>query len=457
MSRIPLRWRLAGAFTVATTIVLAVLGLFLHERLRAELDASLRSALEQRAGDLVAVARRQEASDLGTGGLVEPGDDMAQIVDPATNHVVSGAPGFGSTSLLTRDEATAANRQPVRVAVRRVGDEDEPASLLAAPAGTRVVVVGASLEDRNDALDKLDNLLVLGLPIALLISAAAGFVVAGRGLAPIDRIRVRAQRIEADDLARRVPEPAANDELRRLAQTLNALLARLETAFRRERTFVADAGHELRTPLSALKSELELARRPGRSEAELRAALDSAAEETERLIRLAEDLLTVARMESGELPIRPAPLDVRELLERVAGRQPAAIAVASPDELTLTADPLRMEQALGNLLDNAQRHGSEPISMTAEPQPSGSLRITVRDHGPGLAPGLGDRAFERFTRGDAARDGEGAGLGLAIVAAITGSHGGAAGLGSAEGGGCEVWIELPASALRAATDEPTIR
>jgi signal transduction histidine kinase len=338
-----------------------------------------------------------------------------------------------------------------------VGDEDEPAILLAAPAGTRVVVVGASLEDRNDALDKLDNLLLLGLPIALLISAAAGFVVAGRGLAPIDRIRVRAQRIEADDLTLRVPEPAADDELRRLAQTLNALLARLEAAFRRERAFVADAGHELRTPLSALKSELELARRPGRSEAELRAALGSAAEETERLIRLAEDLLTVARMESGELPVRPAPLDVRELLERVAGRQPTAVAVDCPDELTLTADPLRMEQALGNLLDNAQRHGSEPISMTAEPQPSGCLRIGVRDHGPGLAPGLRDRAFERFTRGDAAREGEGAGLGLAIVAAIARSHGGTAGLGSAEGAGFEVWIELPADALRAATDEPDTR
>lgn len=451
MSRIPLRWRLAAAFAIATAVVLGVLGLFLHNRLRSQLDATLRSGLEQRASDLVTVARRG-SGDLGRGGLVEPGDDLAQVIDPMMNEVVSAAPGFTGASLLTPTEARAATRRAVRIRFRRVGDEGEPATLLAAPAGSRVVVVGASLEDRNDALDKLDGLLLLGLPIALLLAAVAGYIVAGRALTPIDAIRARAEEIGADDLGLRVPEPDADDELRRLAHTLNALLARLEAAFRRERTFVADAGHELRTPLSALKSELELARRPGRSEAELREALGSAAEETERLIRLAEDLLTVARVESGGFPVRPAAVDLVELLKRVVARQPIQVEVTCAAGLSMVADELRVEQALGNLLDNARRHGAEPIAISAHALPDRAVRITVSDHGPGLVAGFEGRAFERFTRGDLAREGEGAGLGLAIVRAVARSHGGTAGLDTREGGGLEAWIEFPATGPPGADD-----
>ncbi len=442
MTRLPLRWRLAGAFALATALTLGVLGLFLHNRLRSELDATLQTGLEQRAGDLTTVARRGSGA-LGGTGLVEPGDDLAQVIDPKTNAVVTAAPGFTSISLLTRDEAQAAGRRTVRIRARRVGEEREPATLLAAPAGARVVVVGASLEDRDDALNKLDSLLLLGLPAALLLAAAAGFVVAGRALAPIDAIRARAERIEADDLALRVPEPTADDELRRLARTLNALLGRLEAAFRRERAFVADAGHELRTPLSALKSELELARRPGRSETELLAAVGSAAEETDRLIRLSEDLLTVARVESGEFPVRPVPVDVGALLARVAGRQPAEVRLECPAGLTLVADELRLEQALGNLLDNARRHGRAPIVVSAGSQPDGALRVTVADRGPGIPPGFEAQAFERFARGDAARERQGAGLGLAIVRAVARSHGGTVGLRARDGGGLEAWIEFP--------------
>lgn len=442
MTRIPLRRRLAAAFAVATAVVLAVLGLFLHSRLRSQLDATLQSGLEQRAGDLLPAARGG-ADGLGRGGLVRSGDGLAQVIDPTSNQVLIATPGLGRGSLLTAPEARAAVRRPVRVGSRQVGSEHEPATLLAAPAGRRVVVVGASLGDRNEALDKLDGLLLLGLPIALLLAAVAGYVVAGRALTPIDAIRARAEEIGAEDLGLRVPEPEADDELRRLAHTLNALLARLEAAFRRERTFVADAGHELRTPLAALKSELELARRPGRSEAELRAALGSAAEETERLIRLAEDLLTVARVESGGLPVRPAAIDVDEVLRRVAARQPIEVAVRCPAGLRMAADELRVEQALGNLLDNARRHGAEPVSVSAVPRPGRVVRITVSDRGPGLGAGFEHRAFERFTRGDSAREGEGAGLGLAIVRAVARSHGGAVGLDRREGGGLEAWIELP--------------
>jgi signal transduction histidine kinase len=442
MSRLPLRWRLAGAFALATAVVLAVLGLFLHARLRRELDATLRAGLTQRASDLTPAVRRGDAA-LGEGGLIEPGDDLAQILDPASGAVVAGARGFDRVPLLTPAEARRAARRPLRIEERRVGDEREPAMLLAAPAGARVVVVGASLEDREDALDKLEGLLLLGLPVALLLASGAGFVVAGRALRPIDRIRARAEDIGAHDLTLRVPEPEADDELRRLAHTLNDLLARLESAFAHERAFVADAGHELRTPLAALKSELELARRPGRGEAELRAAVVSAAEDTERLIRLAEDLLTVARSDTGALPIRRTRVDAPELLARLAARHRGDVTVSAPNTLPVLADPLRLEQAVGNLIANAERHGAAPITLSAGPVAGGAVRISVRDRGPGLAPGLDGRAFERFTRGDTAREGEGAGLGLSIVQAIASAHGGTAGLDQPEEGGVEAWIELP--------------
>jgi signal transduction histidine kinase len=175
----------------------------------------------------------------------------------------------------------------------------------------------------------------------------------------------------------------------------------------------------------------------------LREAVGSAAEETERLIRLAEDLLTVARVESGQFPVRPGRIDVSELLARVAARQPVNVSVACPEGLGMVADELRVEQALTNLLDNARRHGRAPIGMRAESRPGGTVRVTISDRGPGLAPGFENSAFERFTRGDAAREGAGAGLGLAIVRAVAQSHGGSAGLSARDGGGLDAWVEIP--------------
>jgi two-component system OmpR family sensor kinase len=443
VSAIPLRWRLAGAFTGVAAVVLVVLGVFLHGRLRAELDASLRAGLRQRAADLVVVAR-DRPTPLGSGPFVEPGDDLAQVLGPR-GRVIDGAPGFDRVPLLTPSEVRRAGRGPLVIDQRHVGDEEEPATLLAAPAGARVVVIGASLEDRDDALAKLDGLLAVGLPAGLLLAAIAGFLVAGRALGPIDRMRARAEAISTEDLGRRLPEPPADDELRRLAVTLNAMLGRLEDGFARERTFVADASHELRTPLAALKAELELARRPNRSPAELRAAVDSAAEETDRLARLAEDLLVVARADAGRLPIRREPIDLPALLNRVAARAAGPVGIDAPAGLLASADPLRLEQALGNLVDNALRHGAPPVTLSAAVDDD-RLRLQVGDRGAGLPPGLGKRAFDRFTRGDAAREGPGAGLGLAIVAAVAHAHAGRAGLDARPGGGTLAWLELPHAA-----------
>lgn len=222
------------------------------------------------------------------------------------------------------------------------------------------------------------------------------------------------------------------------------MLARLESGFTRERTFVADASHELRTPLASLKAELELARRPGRSAGELLAAIDSAAEETDRLTRLADDLLVVARADAGALRIIPEAIDLPALLARVAARTAGPVEIDAPVGLVAFGDPLRLEQALANLIDNAHRHGAPPIILRAKAE-AGRIRMQVVDRGNGVPVALGLRAFDRSTRGDAAREGEGAGLGLAIVEAIARAHGGRTGLEERPGGGTLVWLELPST------------
>jgi heavy metal sensor kinase len=436
----PLRIRVTLAFTVASAIVLLALGLFLHARLRSELDNSLQSGLRQRLADLVALTQEGGADGLGQSGLIERGDDVAQVLD-ARGVIVAAAPGFERTPLLTDPQRRRAATGPVSAVTAAPHDEGQLA-LQAAPAGSRIVVVGASLEDHNEALASLDALLVLGLPIALLLAATAGYVVAGSALRPIDRLRARADAIGADDLEQRLPVPAARDEVRLLAETLNGMLDRLEEAFSRERAFVADASHELRTPLARLKAELELAARKGRSVGELEDAVRSAAAETDRLVFLAEDLLVLARSDRGRLPLRAETIDVAELLEETRRRYAPEATVDVPAGLELVGDRLRLQQALGNLVDNARRHGRGTVHLRAEVE-AGGVGLHVEDDGGGIPDALRERAFERFTRGDQARDPSGgAGLGLAIVAAVAEAHGGHAGI--SEGGKSDVWMRLPA-------------
>jgi len=439
--RIPLRVRVTLAFVATTAVVLLSFGVFLHTRLANELDESLHAALRQRAADLSAVAASDSAAQLGRSGLVERGDDLAQVLD-ADQVVVAGAPGFDQAPLLTAGELRRAQRAPIQLE-RPAPDDDGRVALLAAPSGDRVVVVGTALEERDAALASLDALLLAGIPVALALSALAGFLVAGAALRPMERLRARAETLGGGDLDERLPVPEARDEVRRLAETLNGMLERQQLAFTRERGFVADASHELRTPLARLKAELELATHGRRSRDELAAVVDSAAEETDALILLAEDLLVLARADQGRLPLRREPLVVGALLDRVRDRYAPHAQVASPAGLTVDADPVRLEQALGNLVDNARRHGGGVVQLSAEAEAGPAVALHVVDDGDGVPSELLPHAFERFTRGDAARTDGGTGLGLAIVAAIADAHGGTAGINARHAGGADVWISIP--------------
>jgi two-component system, OmpR family, sensor kinase len=312
-----------------------------------------------------------------------------------------------------------------------------------------VVVVGELLEDRDEALDALLTQLLVALPLALLASSIIGYLVAGAALRPVEAMRAEAEAISASEPERRLPLPAARDEIRRLGVTLNEMLDRLGSALERERAFVADASHELRTPLALLKAELELATRQPRTLDELERALRSAADETDRLVRLSEDLLLVARADREKLALQRTHLSAAELLAEVsrrfevrardAGRR---ISVEVRPELALEGDADRLTRALGNMVDNALSHGAGTIRLRAGER-NGAVELHVVDEGEGFPPEFVARAFERFTRADPARTDGGTGLGLAIVDAIARAHGGTAHAANLDGSGVDVWISLP--------------
>jgi two-component system, OmpR family, sensor kinase len=426
MSRLPIRIRLTAAFTLAMALVLTAIGLFLYRHLETSLDRTLAQGLHARAAD---VALLVQQSDAGLRESPATSVPIAQVLAPA-GRVFDHTPG-APRPLLTATQLGQARHGPLLVP-RAHGDR-----LYAIPVRAQdrrlVVVVGAPLSTRDEALAALRTELLVGAPVALLLAALLGYIVAAAALKPVERMRVRAGEISTRRLSGRLPVPPARDEVARLGETLNAMLARLEDGVARERSFVADASHELRTPLAHLKVEVELALDGPRDCAELTAALRSVGTEADRLTQLAEDLLLLARADDGTLPIRREEVVVRELLETVArrfGRRAheagRTIDVHANGECA-TIDRLRMEQALTNLVDNALRYGRGTIRLSGD-----AHTLRVSDEGAGFPPGFAPHAFERFSRADDSRSAGGAGLGLAIVAAVAEAHGGSTSVDGAE-------------------------
>jgi len=442
MRALPIRLRVAAAFAAAMAIVLAATGGFLYVRVGTHLAQALDRELRVRADDLGALVR--DGGSLGAGGrLIEPGEAYAQLLD-RRGRVLDATPALRRTPLLTAHELGRAARTPLFAGRNAVPGLDEPSRLLAVPVGQRVLVVGATRQDGAETLASLRDLLLLAGPIALLLATAAGYLLAGLSLRSVEAMRRRAAGITAGRPGERLPTPRTGDELERLAQTLNAMLARLEDALERERGLVADAGHELRTPLALLQTELELALRHAGDADELREAIRGASAETQRLAQLAEALLLLARSDSGSLPVRRDRLHASDLLCTVATRFEWRAAEArrplqleACESTALDGDRLRLEQALANLVDNALRHGAGTVTLAALRR-DGTVELHVRDEGPGVAPELVPRAFERFTRADVARAGPGSGLGLAIVRAIAEAHGGDVGVE-----GADLWLSVP--------------
>ncbi|RDH12078.1 sensor histidine kinase, partial [Tsukamurella pulmonis] len=331
-----------------------------------------------------------------------------------------------------------------------------PVRLVAGPADHgRVLVVVASLADRDAAVSDLITELAVTLPLVLLAAAVGGYLLAAAALRPVERMRRRAAALAAQPPSatrsggapQLLPVSDSGDEIARLGATFNQVLTTQHAALERQRRFVADAGHELRTPLGVLTAELELSLRRPRSREEYAAALRAALAHTERLTDLAADLLTLSQpgTDGGEHAT-----DVMSVVTAVVGRYPAGtITITAASEQTaatvqVLCPPRDLDRILTNLLDNAHRHGRPPITVavdtaaadSAGDRPSGdraadAVTVVVADDGDGVAEQFAPRLFERFARADTARTGPGAGLGLAIARDLAQRHGGTLTAGTA--------------------------
>ncbi len=446
----PIRLRITLGFTLAMALVLSIVGLVAYNRLAAGLSDDLNLKLEQRVQDLAAPVSRPGSSlaDLAGSGLIERGESFAEIVG-TDGRVLQSTETLHGQPLLTVTEVAHAADGTLFLDRQQAPGLNEPARLLAVPlfrAGNPVVlVVGLTRENGRETLRRVRIQLLLGLPLLLLLTSTLGYLLAGAALRPVEEMRKRAAAMSGGAAGQRLPRPPGNDELARLGVTLNELLARVDATLERERAFVANASHELRTPLALLRTELELAVRRPRSVQELTGAVESAAEEVDRLIRLAEDLLLLASSDDTGLRIAPHQVDVASLLTAVASRfrtlaarRDRAITVETSVQ-HCQADAQRLEQALINLVSNALQHGAGEIGLSARAV-GGETEFLVTDTGEGFSATMLAHGFERFTHNPSKG---GSGLGLSIVAAVAKAHGGSAGLCNRPTGGSAVWIRLP--------------
>ena len=348
-----------------------------------------------------------------------------------------GTTGLATTGLATIDAIVEGVEEPWRVSWQPVVRHD----------GVTVgyLAVGQSVEAIEQALHSLLLTLAWAAPAALGLAGLAGYGLARLAMRPVDRMTQFVRSLGANDLQRRLNDRGPDDELGRLATTLDKMLARLEASFARERRFVADAAHELRTPLTALKSRLDVVRQRERDADAYRAAIDTIEPEVERLIRLVRDLLLLARLETGSAPWEEAPVDLSQLCERIVEQmEPLArerrltIALDVEPGLHVSGSFDHLLRALINLLDNAIKYARSPGRILVEGrQTDGSISVRVANDGQMLDEKLIARVGERFLRGESDRSREtgGVGLGLAIAAEIARHHRGSLSLSSKEGGG----------------------
>jgi signal transduction histidine kinase len=439
MMRLPLRVRVTLASAASIALILGALSFFVYTRLQAELVRAADAGLRARAEAIASVTGRH-----GAAGFDAPdgaAGSFTQILTPAGGLKMSSgpwAPSLSGAALRAIREGEFVNLPAAR------GRPALHAFVLPVSEGQRLfVVVGSSMAQVSHTLAGLRLLLVTAGPAALALACLAAWLLAAAALRPVERMRREADAISTSGPGRRLPVPGANDEVARLGRTLNSLLGRLQAAADREQRLLDDASHELRTPLSILKAELDLTLSRARAPEELEAALRSASEETDRLARLAEDLLVLSRARAAGLGIHRMSTSLRDLLDRAcAGHQARAsdrgirIEWLAP-AVKIQVDPMRLRQALDNLLDNAIRYGPEADGLIrVEAGVSGEVaKIVTENSGPGFAGDVLPRAFEPFVRGGSDVTPEhGAGLGLAIVQAIAQAHGGTAAVQNVPGG-----------------------
>lgn len=453
LGRVPIQLRLTLVFAATMAVALAVTGLLVYVRFRSQIIQTVDSNLRAQAGALLPAVQSSSSAlrERVLHPLARGHENLVQVLD-ATGQIIAATPGLDRVPLLNGADLRRALSRPALLTRAAVDPLPEGSRLFTTPVrapnqGTAILIVGASLDEQNVALAQLTTVLAISGPVALILASLGGYLMTSGALRPVELMRRRAAAVSAHEPGVRLPLPPAHDEIRRLGGTLNEMLDRLEESFAHERAFVANASHELRTPLATMKAELELALRRERPPEELREALESAQAEVDRLSALADDLLVLARSDAGRLPVRTSDIALLELLGTVRDRfDPLAerVRVDAPAGLRLLADRQRLEQALGNLLDNALRYSEGEVTLRAAAVAGDSVELRVEDNGPGFPDEFIEHAFERFTRADPGRSGRGAGLGLSIVRMIATAHGGEAGVANRRPGrGADAWLLIP--------------
>jgi signal transduction histidine kinase len=385
------------------------------------------SAAVQIRADEVAAELASPGGDPSDLRLADSDDGvLVQVV--AGDGVVAASPGLEDRPPLP-GRRLAAGRHAVRtVDGALVGESGEQFILVAVgvdpSTGADRVVAVQSLGVAEDTEALVTRLAIWGVPILLVVVGVATWASVGHALRPVEAIRARTAGIGADDLTARVPVPEARDEVAALARTMNEMLARLEASAGAQRAFVSDAGHEMRSPLAAIRTEMEVAQRAGPGPSTIADVLS----ETARLERLVDDLLLLARTDEGRLALHLRDVDLDDLLDaeraRLRNRNDLSV-TAGIRPVRVAGDRAALARALRNLVDNGVRHSCGRLYLACRSD-GASAWVEVSDDGPGVPVGERERVFERFVRLDEARarDAGGSGLGLAIVREIVRAHGG---------------------------------
>lgn len=435
------RITLAAASVVAVALVLGAAVFWTV--LRASLLEGLQASAEQ---DAAALASQVEAGGAAAlGDLGELDDDRIVLLVDAGGAIVAVSEDAPRTAAGLRDGASLRVDDETYVLAREDADADDDREL--------AVVVGRSTEPVDETLATVAQLLTVSVPLLAGLVALTTWIVVGRALAPVERMRRQVDAVTATTLADRLDEPATGDEISRLARTLNGMLGRLESAQAAQRRFISDASHELKSPLATLRQYAELARaHPERvDQQELGEVVLG---EGERLERLVQAMLVLARADEGALRPERVDVDLDDLLlaeaARVRGAGAIAVDTTGVQATRVRGDAALLAQLARNLVDNAARHARTGIALAVAPAAdgAGSAVITVDDDGDGIPPAERDRVFDRFVRLDdaRARDTGGSGLGLSIVREIAHAHGGAVRVEDAPSGGARLRVELPAAA-----------
>ncbi len=460
----PLRLRLTLWYGSALALVLVIFSTVLYLITARNLRDSVDQSLEETAAAAV-----RSLEERGFLPLIDEEELMSQFPELARIdkffQIFSPSGTITIRSPNVKQHELPLSRQALEVAFsgRTIFEsakypKEPPLRLISVPIIYRgnllyIVQVGTSMESVEQTLNRLLLVLVVTMPVALAVSLAGGWFLAGRALRPVDAITLAAQRIAAGDLTQRLNVPASADEIGRLAGTFNNMIARLETSFRQIRQFSSDASHELRTPLTVMKGETELALRRPREAGDYTVVLESNLEEIDRMTRIVDELLFLSRADMGEVKMEHLPVSLESLLEDIY-RQASLLGQERDVQVVLGAmtpavvqgDELRLRELFLNLVDNAVKYsrpgGAVEMTMTTA---SGYARVSITDHGIGIAQEDLARIFDRFYRTDDARahTKKGTGLGLAICAWIAESHDGRIEVQSESGKGSTFTVILP--------------